>query len=182
MVYDVRNTRGYLSKLVDAERNSPVISVISAENSIICTDQYASYTWDLREAQHYTTQPLYIPDQLQNKDTENSIYSVSMTEKELITSTTDGSMMKHHFNKITNENGQKACIEDWSCSILQDTPSMCRNTHFIRDDKVFLCYAEKDQVSCVYCFILCCSLNLNRVEYIGDNTNQGWSRTGVSFE
>ncbi|KAK4512491.1 uncharacterized protein ATC70_003192 [Mucor velutinosus] len=147
MVYDVRNTRGYLSKLVDPERNNPLLSVIPKGNSILCTDQYASYTWDLGESQQYTAQSLYLQHQVQNKGAQDTIYSVSMSEDTFVTSRRNGGRMEHHINKITNENGQRIFDEAWSCAVLQDEPSFCRNTHFSRDDEVFLCYAEKDKVT-----------------------------------
>ncbi|KAL9544498.1 hypothetical protein MBANPS3_007599 [Mucor bainieri] len=149
MVYDVRNTRGYLSRLVDPERNMPLLSVIPRGNSIFCTDQYATYTWDLSEAQQYTTQPLHFQEQVQDKDVEQEIliYSASMTENTFVTSNRSGRRMEHHINKMTDENGERILNEVWSCSVFQVTPSLCRNTHFIRDDDVFLCYAEKDKVT-----------------------------------
>ncbi|CAO3638798.1 unnamed protein product [Mucor fragilis] len=148
MVYDVRNTRGYMSKLVDTERNSPLLSVIPNGNSIICTDEFASYTWDLSESQQYTTQPLCFQQRVQEKDTQGTICSVSMAENTFVTCRRSGSRMEHHIsNMTTNENGQSIFDEAWSCAVLEDTPSFCRNTHFIRNEDVFLCYAEKDKVT-----------------------------------
>lgn len=150
MIYDVRNTRGYLSKLVDTERSSPLLSVISKGNSIICTDKHASYTWDLSESQQYTTQPLCFQQQQQqveDEDTQGIICSVSMTENTFVTYRRSGGWMEQHISNITtNESGQSIFDEAWSCAVLEDTPSVCRNTHFTRNDNVFLCYAEKDKV------------------------------------
>ncbi|KAL0137875.1 hypothetical protein V8B55DRAFT_1532862 [Mucor lusitanicus] len=123
MVYDVRNTRSYLSKLVDPERNGSLLSVIPHGNSILCTDQYASYTWELDESQQYITQPLH--------------FQINMTKNTFVTSKRIGRRMEHYVNNITNENGQR---------VFSHT-SFCRNAHFTRDDDVFLCYAEEDKVT-----------------------------------
>ncbi|KAF1800787.1 hypothetical protein FB192DRAFT_1382316 [Mucor lusitanicus] len=147
MVYDVRNTRSYLSKLVDPERNGSLLSVIPHGNSILCTDQYASYTWELDESQQYITQPLHFQNQVQDKDTKENIYSVSMTKNTFVTSKRIGRRMEHYVNNITNENGQRVFSEAWSCAVFQVIPSFCRNAHFTRDDDVFLCYAEEDKVT-----------------------------------
>lgn len=153
MVYDVRNTRSYLSKLVDPERNGSLLSVIPHGNSILCTDQYASYTWELDESQQYITQPLHFQNQVQDKDTKENIYSVSMTKNTFVTSKRIGRRMEHYVNNITNENGQRVFSEAWSCAVFQVIPSFCRNAHFTRDDDVFLCYAEEDKVLLQRCML-----------------------------
>lgn len=152
MVYDVRNTRNHLSMLVNPERESPVISVMPKGNSIICTDRHSSYIWTLDGSEgKYTAQHLYILDENQEKNMDSqdsfAIYSTSLTEKAFCTSKSNNGTIKHNINQVVGDSEPLIVKKDWSFTVQQETSSICRNTHFMRNDNVFLCYAEKDFVS-----------------------------------
>lgn len=137
--------------LVNPERELPVVSVMSKGNSIICTDRHSSYIWTLDGSEReFTTQPLYILDknQEQNMNSQDpfTIYSTSSTEKTFCTSKTNNGTMKHNINQVAGDSKPLIIKEDWSFTVQQETTSFCRNTHFVRNDNVFLCYAEKDFV------------------------------------
>lgn len=151
MIYDVRNTRNHLSMLVNPERELPVISVMSKGNSIICTDRHSSYVWTSDGSEgEFTTRPLHILNENQEKNTNSqdssTIYSISSTEKAFCTSKSNNGTMKHNINKVVGNSKPLIIKEDWSFTVQQETSSICRNTHFVRNDNVFLCYAEKDFV------------------------------------
>ncbi|KAI8644834.1 hypothetical protein BD408DRAFT_441382 [Parasitella parasitica] len=149
MIYDIRNTRSYLSMLIDRERKSPIITVMPKDDYIICTDQMCSYVWTLNEAKkEYISQPLHnITGQNNSEELAESqqpaIYSSSMTENFLCISKEYNGTIEHDIKTFVGGDEALTMRDDWSFAIKHEIPLVCRNTHFTRDDSVFLCYAEQ---------------------------------------
>ncbi|CEP10775.1 hypothetical protein [Parasitella parasitica] len=149
MIYDIRNTKTHLSMLVDVEKKTPVISVMPKKDHIICTDQVSSYVWTLSgSTKEYISRPFHIVTDPKSLEFENgqrpTIYSASITENTCCVSKESNGMIKHEVKKVIDGDEALAMKDDWSFVINQKVPSICRNTHFTRDDDVFLCYAEED--------------------------------------
>lgn len=160
-IYDVRNTKSYLSILSNVERKVPLISVIPKGNTIVCTDQHSSYLWTLDESQNqYSIQPLYITlsSSSEEEDHEKNVeaidcqdslmYSVSLAENTFCTSSINNGAIKHTISHIVSGDNEPLVMSyDWSYKARQEMSFVSRNTHFTRDDNVYLCYADNATVS-----------------------------------